>query len=150
MDHFLAADGMLFKLCGAGLTFAVWDLISSYKLEHAEGALEATLSKDPAQFIRKCNAGIPPSCDHLRSALTLAKTYASALLELEDRCSTLSTLLRDIKGTCTVGQEQCADLDSTLREWKADFGKQLKIGPALQTLNSVKAKMRWVTQRSVP
>jgi hypothetical protein len=151
VDHFLAGEEILIKLINSGLLFAAWHLVSSYKLEQAQGVLVAHLSRNPALFVKESKAGIPPSCDYMRSALTLAETYASALPQVEYRCREQADMLEETKDVLETGLEKCDDLDFMLRDWECGkCKKRVKTGPALSKVESVRAKMRRLVQRSLP
>ncbi len=60
-------------------------------------------------------------------------------------------MLEETKEVLETGLEKCEDLNSMLRDWECgECKKRVKTGPALSKVESVRAKMRKLVQRSLP
>lgn len=123
------------NLISSGLLFKLWELMDNYRLESSHKNLQARLSNDPALFLVNCDAGIPPSCDYMRSALSVGQSYASALGEAK-------SLLKETKTVIRKCVDACDDVDSKLRDCDSDSEDRTKARPELKKIESIKFRLQ--------
>jgi hypothetical protein len=122
VDRFLAGWSNLSKIIDGGLLFRAWQLASTFKLKESEGAIRYQLLRNPG-LLGECIASLPDSCDHMRSALTLAQYYASAQKAAEDRCCKLYVEGNECSRELGEANNRCQKLSDQLKKAKVKLGQ---------------------------